>query len=361
MTLITLTTSHPVTTARPANTRHKRHALASRPATLLARLLALSLSAACLLPVAAAPTPQEYSALLKAGKLEELDRATQAALAATPNQTDALVARVSLMLSLGQEDKVEEAVKLAEQCVQAHPQQAQCHEQLGNALGTKAVRAGIFSAMGYVGKIRDAFKKAVELEPNGLNARFSLLQFYQQAPSFVGGGKGNAQELVQQTHKVNPYAARLMQGSLDLAEKEYAKVEASVATPLPEQTDALHDRQRSLMSSLGAIYVQEKRFADAQRMFGEVQKRFPQSEAGAYGVGRTLQEQGKHAEALANFEKALAIKSTAAVHYRIAQALQSLADKTRAIAAYEKALTFTAGLSKKQREDVQEQIKVLKG
>lgn len=331
------------------------------PSSSTSKTLGLTLAALLLSCAAAQASAHTYSAQLKAKKFDEVDKATQTALAANPANVEALLGRVDLLLSMHQESKLDEAVRLAEQCIEAAPTRSECHEYLGNALGTKAINAGILSAMGSLGKIRNSFKKAVELDPKNLDARFSLLQYYQQAPGIVGGGKGNARELVAQTLTVSPDAGKLMQASMDLAEKDFAKVETAVQVPLPADPYDLQDRQRELMMSLGSIYVREKKNADALRIFADMQKRFPESELGAFGAGRAYQEQGKYADAIAQFEKALQIKATAPMHFRIGQSWQALNDKPKAIAAYEKALAFKPELGKKQREDALEQLKSLKG
>ena len=316
--------------------------------------------AAATFTLACAAHANDYNALLKAKKYDEVDRATQAALASTPNQVDALLARIDLLLVQGQDKQIDEAVKLAEQCVLAHPQNANCHEAVGNTLGSKAIRAGVMSAMGYLGKIRDAFKKTIELDPKNTDARFSLLQYYQQVPGIMGGGSSNAKELVAQTQKVNPEAARLMQGNLDLADKDTAKVEAALLAPLSADNKALEKNQRGLLLNLGFFYVQDKKPAEALRVFNDIQKRFPDNENAVFGAGRALQEQGKHAEAIAQFDKALGMKPTAPLHYRIAQSWQALNDKPKALVSYERALNFKPALGKKQMEDAQEQVKSLK-
>ena len=324
------------------------------------KTLCLTLATLLLGCAATQANAHAYTAQLKAKKFDEVDKATHTALAANPANVEALLGRVDLLLSMHQESKLDEAVRLAEQCIEAAPTRSECHEYLGNALGTKAINAGILSAMGSLGKIRNSFKKAVELDPKNMDARFSLLQYYQQAPGIVGGGKGNARELVAQTLPINADASKLMQASVDLADKEFAKVETAVQMPLPADPYDLQDRQRELMMSLGSTYVREKKNADALRIFADMQKRFPDSELGAFGAGRAYQEQGKYADAIAQFEKALLIKATAPMHFRMGQSWQALNDKTKAIAAYEKALAFKPELGKKQREDAQEQLKVLK-
>lgn len=324
------------------------------------KTLCLTLATVLLSCAAAQASAHAYTAQLKAKKFDEVDKATQTALAANPANVEALLGRVDLLLSMHQDSKLDEAVRLAEQCIEAAPTRSECHEYLGNALGTKAINAGILSAMGSAGKIRNAFKKAVELDPKNVDARFSLLEYYQQAPGIVGGGKGNARELVAQTLPINADAGKLMQASVDLADKEFAKVETAVQTPLPAEPYDLQGRQRELMMSLGSTYVREKKNVDALRIFADMQKRFPDSELGAFGAGRAYQEQGKYADAIAQFERALGIKATAPMYFRMGQSWQALNDKTKAITAYEKALSFKPELGKKQREDALDQLKTLK-
>lgn len=325
------------------------------------KTLCISLITVLLSCAASQASAHAYSEQLRAKKFDEVDKATQTVLATTPGNVEALLGRVELLLSMHQESKLDEAVRLAEQCIEAAPVRSECHEYLGNALGTKAVNAGLLSAMGSLGKIRNAFKKAIELDPKNLDARFSLLQYFQQAPGIVGGGKGNARELALQTLPVSADASRLMQASLDLAEKEFAKVETAVQIPLPADPYDLQGRQRELMMSLGSTYVREKKDADALRIFADMQKRYPDSELGAFGTGRALQEQGKYAEAITSFETPLTIKVTAPMHFRIGQSWQALNDKMKAIAAYERSLSVKPELGKKQRKEAQEQLKALKG
>ena len=316
----------------------------------------LTICALCSPLVASA---HEYSALLKANKFDEVDRATQAKLATEPNNVEALLGRGDWLLSQGGEARIEDAIKLAERCVTAQPARSECHEAVGNAMGSKAMSAGMFWIMGNASKIRDAFKKAVELDPKNVDARFSLLQFYMQAPSVAGGGKDKAQALIAETTKVSADAAKLMQAQMDASDKEFAKAEAVALAPLSGDAADLIDRQRGLLVNLANAQLREKRFAEATRLFAEVQKRYPANEWGNYGMARTLQEQGKHSDALGWFEKSMAQKPGAHVHYRMAQSWQALSEKTKAIAAYERALKFKPELNGKQRTDAQDQLKSL--
>jgi tetratricopeptide (TPR) repeat protein len=320
-----------------------------------------AIAALCLFWSAQTVSAHEYGALIKAEKYGEVEHAVNAKLAQDPNNADGLIGKVDLILSQGLEDRLDEAVTLGEKCVAAHPQVSECHEVFGNALGNKAVRAGILSAIGYAGKIRDAFKQAIVLDPQNLEARFSLLEYYMQAPGIVGGGTGKAQTLAAETAKINADASNLMLALLELADGKPAKAEAAALAVHPSANETIAGNQRGVLINVGSHYVQDKKYGDADRVFHQVQKLFPDNEAGAYGIARVLQEQGRHQDAIPAFEKALAIAQRPHIYYRMGQSWQALNDKIKAVMAFEKALSFKTGLVKKQKSDAESQLKTLKG
>jgi tetratricopeptide (TPR) repeat protein len=322
--------------------------------------LTLAAAAAIALLACAPASANEYSALLKANKYAEVERAASARLAQDPGDRDALVAKSQAILGSGPAGRIEEAVKLGEQCVAAHPRESSCHLALGNALGSKAVNGGIMSALGYAGTIRDAFKKAVELDPRNLDARFSLLQYYMQAPAIVGGGAGKAQALAAQTAAVNADAAKLMLAQLDLADGQLAKAEAAALAIRAQGNEAVSDNQRDLLLKIGGKYLSEKKYDDSERIYRELLQRFPDAEWGPYGIARVRQEQGRYRDALGGFEQALAIAPKPYIYYRIGQTSLALGDKPRAAASFEKALSFHSGLSKAMTADAEDQLKTIR-
>ena len=327
--------------------------------TLLSRFtMFVSLSGVLLM---ALPTSaHEYSALFKAKKYVEIERAVTVKLATDPNNADALIAKAELIITEGKEERLDEGSKFAEQCIAAHPQRSECFEALGNVLGTKAQIGGIVSAMGYAGKIRDAFIKAVELDPKNYQARSSLLQYYLQAPGLVGGGKGKAQTLVVETNKVSPAAGGLMQATIDLSDEKFARAEATALAVSVDGNDVLNDMQRGVLSNLGHAHIKEKKYMDAERLFRELNQRFPESSAGNYGFGKLLQEQGKFKEAVMFLDKAIATEASAYAYFRLGQCQRGLNDKAKAIAAFEKALASRPELRKKQKGEAEDQLKALR-
>ncbi|WLI87922.1 tetratricopeptide repeat protein [Massilia sp. R2A-15] len=316
----------------------------------------LSLLAAAML-FAQAAAANEYSALLKAHKYADAERIANAKLAQDPANPEAIAAKVEAILPAGRYD---EAAKLGEQCIAAHPQVSNCHLWFGNALGSKALSGGMMSMIGSAGTIRDAFKKAVELDPQNVGARMSLLTFYMQAPGIAGGGSGKAHTLAAQTAAINPDAARVMQARLDASDDKVAKAEAAVLAMPVSANDDVADAQRDLINNLGFNYLSEKKYADSERLYREALRRFPDNDVAVYGLARVHQEQGRHREALAGMEQVLAMNPRAGAWYRIGQSQLALGDKSKATAAYEKALAYKTGLSAKMRADAEEQLKALK-
>lgn len=317
-------------------------------------LLAVSLSLAA--PAIATP----YAAALKARNYLEAERLVNAALAATPRDPQALAAKVDVIVATAPETRVDEAVALGEACVAAHPRASVCHDALGTALGSKAVGAGIFSAMGYAGKIRDAFRKAVELDPGNVGARFSLLQYYLMAPGIVGGGVDKGRALAADTAKLSPETGQLMLARIATKEEDYALAERLVRAVSVAPDSDLAEQRRDALWSLGGTLMMEKRYADSERVFRELQAAYPDSELGLYGQARLRQEQGKHAEAIPLLEQAARLHPQGAVYYRMGQSFQASGNKARALGAYEKALGAVPGLSKKLSADASEQLKTLK-
>ncbi len=312
--------------------------------------------------IAAAPAiASEYDVLIKAKKYAEAEKLADSTLAQDGANPGALIGKTEAILASGDLTRTEEAIKLAQQCVARAPAHAGCQVAIGKAMGIKAMNGGMMAAASSAGKIRNAFTKAVELDPRNLEARFSLLQFYMMAPGFMGGGVERAQSLLAQTAALNPEAGKLMTAMIDAADERLAKAEAAATAAQPGADQDLKDNLESLYLTIAMEHLKEKRFADAERVLRDGIKRFPDSDGLPYTFARAAQEQGKHREALATFDAVLPKNPRAYVHYRMAQSLQALGDKARAIAFYEKALALKPVLSKKMRSDAEDQLKSLKG
>lgn len=334
------------------------HTSASRPA-----FVSRSVACALLLTAFSGLQPvkaHQYSMLLDAKKYAEVETAVAAKLALEPNNADALVANIDLILLQGNIKRFDDAANMAEQCIRQHPKNSECHEALGNVLGSKAEQGDIMAAMGSLGTIRDAFEQAIALDPANYNATVSLLEFYLEVPGLMGGSTSSAKKLIRSTQQTNPEMAKLLQAKFDLSDEDVAKASAGALAVNTSNNATLLKLQRDLLMDIGLRLNREKQFSDAEKIFAAVIQRHPDIAPAYLGLGRALLEQGKAADALPTLESALRINATAAVHYRLGQTWQALGDNTKAVSAFEQALVFTPALSEKAREDVEKQLTALK-
>ncbi len=62
-----------------------------------------------------------------------------------------------------------------------------------------------------IGDIEDSFKKAAELDPNHINVRWALVEYYMKLPAIFGGSKNMALKYayqLEQLSKVDGYLAK---------------------------------------------------------------------------------------------------------------------------------------------------------
>ena len=84
--------------------------------------------------------------------------------------------------------KIEQAVALA-------PDNSSYHHLLGKCYGRLAEQSNPLTAFSLAKKTRKALERAVELDRNNINALKDLMQYYQQAPGFLGGSKKKADKI----------------------------------------------------------------------------------------------------------------------------------------------------------------------
>jgi tetratricopeptide (TPR) repeat protein len=135
-------------------------------------------------------------------------------LAAQP----ALVDRVHAALD---RDDPKTAADLLEPAVTQTPDDAQLHYLLGVAYGEMAEKASVFRQPGLARKTRNEFERAVQLDPNLVDARWSLVQYYTLAPRFLGGGDEKAVDQAREIARRNPVYGHRAMAFIDENKKDY--------------------------------------------------------------------------------------------------------------------------------------------
>ena len=123
---------------------------------------------------------------------------------------------------LGEYKKASEAF---EKAAVLDPNNAKLTHWLGRAYGRRAETANPFLAPGLASKTRQMFEKAVELDPTDKDALGDLLDYYLDAPGFLGGGMHKAEMLAQMILKEDPAEGHYAQGLVADKKKEYDTAE----------------------------------------------------------------------------------------------------------------------------------------
>src|SRR5712692_2197432 len=160
------------------------------------------------------------------------------------------------------------ATEVLEKAVALEPDNAECLHWLGRAFGRRAETASPFTAPGYASKARQMFEKAVALNPSSKEAAGDLLDFYLEAPGFLGGGLHKAQELVARIAQTDPAEGHYAQAQLDDKRKEYDDAEQHLrgaAELAPRQAGRVLDLAKYI-AKRGRVKESEALFDQAMQM-----------------------------------------------------------------------------------------------
>lgn len=117
------------------------------------------------------------------------------------------------------------AADTLEKAAAIDPNDAKLIHWLGRAYGRRAEMANPFSAPGWATKARQMFEKAVQLDPNNKDALGDLLDFYLDAPGFLGGGLEKAEKLARMILNEDPAEGHYAEGVVADRKKQYATAE----------------------------------------------------------------------------------------------------------------------------------------
>jgi tetratricopeptide (TPR) repeat protein len=163
------------------------------------------------------------------------------------------------------------ATEVLEKAVAAEPNNSEYVMWLARAYGRRAETANPLSAMALASKSRQYFERAVALDRSNIEALNDLLEFYLEAPGFLGGGMEKARATVAQISRVNAAEGQWAQSRIDEKRKEPDSAEAHLRRAVemaPMQVGRLIDLARFL-SKQGRYQEADENFARAEAIAPE--------------------------------------------------------------------------------------------
>jgi len=246
------------------------------------------------------------------------------------------------------------AAALFEKAVAQNPKSAEAHYLLGSAYGSQARNASIFGQASLASKTKDEFEQAVALDPNHLEARMGLVQFYTMAPGFMGGSYDKALAQAEEIRKRDRLMAHRAvafiysnQKKTDMAKKEYF----DEVKEFPKSPRAHVD--------LGLFYLSEKNYKGADEEFEAALKIDPAFMMARFFIGRVAAVTGtdfQRGEEMLRSYLTYTPKhdepAVARAHYWLGQIFEKQGKKAEAKASYETSLKLNPN-----QKDVAEALK----
>lgn len=119
----------------------------------------------------------------------------------------------------------EKAVPFYLKLTKLKPANAEYFYKYGGALGMQAKEANKFKALSLIDDVKVAFKKAIQLNPNHIGARWALLEIYIQLPGIVGGSESKAKKYADELLKISPVDGYLSKGHIEEYFNRYSNAE----------------------------------------------------------------------------------------------------------------------------------------
>lgn len=145
----------------------------------------------------------------------------------SPNNLKAIEYLGDIAVHLNNLDK---AISYYQMLKKLKPNEANFYYKYGGALGLKSQAGGKWVAIRLIGDMKASFEKAVSLNPNHIEARWALIEYYLQVPGLFGGSEKKAQNYANQLMALSPVDGYLARGKIDeyferykSAEKNYLK------------------------------------------------------------------------------------------------------------------------------------------
>jgi tetratricopeptide (TPR) repeat protein len=175
----------------------------------------------------------------------------------------------------------DQAIEWFEKAVRLDPNNSTYHTELAGALGEKALRVNRLRQATLAGRIRSHLEKAVELDPNNLEARFGLVQFYVVAPGMMGGSKQRARAEATAIKQRNGYVGARALALVHQSERNFAAAEEEYRAAIAQYPDST-----AIYYGLGGVYVQTQEYDRAFELVEVLARRRPGDMGVLFQIGR---------------------------------------------------------------------------
>ncbi|MDX2115407.1 MAG: tetratricopeptide repeat protein [Planctomycetota bacterium] len=274
-------------------------------------------------------------------ELERARAAIDAALQAEPSKFEWRFARAILKRS--ERDAAGSLADL-EGLAKQQPRNADVYFQIGQSTMATITRdMGFMTMAGVAGDAKDAWERAVEIDPGHVSSLYALAQYQIQARQqggmlfgSYGAAKKHADTLMKSPDPQGRFWGTVVLGSIAAAKEDWKEMERQFRAALPlAPRDEL--KRMVLFQHAGALSRGKKDPKAALAVLDEAEALADPTDSSMYFMkAEALRELGDCRKAVEQYERVLAINADATnTRFHIAACYESLGDKQAAILHYD--------------------------
>jgi tetratricopeptide (TPR) repeat protein len=292
---------------------------------------------------AAGSKSEEGIQLFEARKFDEARLSLEAAVREDPQDARAASYLGRVYLEVGNSDR---AAEWMGRSVALESANAEYHLWLGRAYGSQAMQASVLKQPSLARKVKKEFEEASRLDPDNLEARFGLIEFYLRAPGILGGSPKKADEQAEEIRRRDPLQGYRARGRIAEHRKDFDRAlaqYAAAAREFPGKTEPFY--------WIGALLVREHDYAKAFEVYEKLLEENPSEMKACYQIGRVASlsgqrlDRGKECLTLyLQHEPKPDEPSLASAHYRLGLLYEKIGNRDLARREYSAALDLEPAL-----------------
>jgi tetratricopeptide (TPR) repeat protein len=276
--------------------------------------------------------------MLNAGRVDEAINELNSRLSSAPSDAESSNLLCRAYFELEDWDRAESS---CEKAAALDPGNSRFHLWLGRVYGEKADRVNFLSAAGLAGKARQEFERAVQLNPNDVEARLDLAEFYLEAPGIVGGGEQKARDQARSIATLNPAREHWVYARIAEKKKDYSTAEQEY-----HQYIDLSNGDAEAWLNLALFLRRQKRFDEMDEAIVKLsQAPMPKLDVLVEGAGLLYHAGRRYPFAIELLHRYLATGPVEAApafraHYLLGMLLEKQGDKAGAAQEYRASLSL---------------------
>ncbi len=174
------------------------------------------------------------------------------------------------------------AVQALEQSARLDSESSTYQFWLAEALVARIDEVAVLFKLSIANRIRAAYEKAVELEPESLEARVAVARYHAEAPGVAGGNPAKAEQQLEEIRLRDPAMAHVTQALIHERLGRLEPAEEELATAVVVDPDSVVSWRES-----GLFYLRRQRPEEAQGSFDAVLARQPDDPVALFELART--------------------------------------------------------------------------